>query len=292
MNHSVSQFSDPAFDAYMRASREQPVLSHEEERDCAERWLAHADPLAMEKLVKAHMRLVVAIARKFSNYGFPLMDLVSAGNEGLTKSIHSFKPELGNRLSTFAMWHIRAAITEHVLKFRDIIKIGTTADQKKTFFNLAKTRAKFRDTDALMSEDTATLVSGYLGVSIKTVREVETRMSTALSLDAPLPDGERTFSDLIPSMSPDIEEELGLREEKERRQRMLMKAMEKLTQRERSLFERIHLCDIPPVMAEIAAQQGVSHQRIHQIVTRAFHKVTAEIASMSEAGTVLRHAHN
>ena len=276
--------TESAFDAYIRKSKAAPMLGQEEEMELARRWKDSQDPKAMSRLVESHMRLVAMFARRYSNYGIEPMDLVSAGNEGLIHAVEKFDAEKGNRLSTFAVWHIRAAMTAHVLQFRDVIRIGTTSAQKKVFFNLARSNAKFGNIGHGVSDETIRLIAEDLAVPERTVREVSARMTRAFSIDVSN-DEEKSWGDILPSLGPDAEEQLGEREETERRRNLLLKALETLNPREKSIFERIHMSEKPPRMREIAVEEGVSHQRIHQIAAAAYRKVEANIAVMARLGT-------
>ncbi len=272
---------------YFREVWRFPILEAEEEYMLAQRWRGHGDMDAAHKLVTSHLRLVAKIAMGYRGYGLPLADLVSEGNIGLMKAVKKFEPERGFRLSTYAMWWIRAAITEYVLRSWSLVKMGTMAAQKKLFFNLRKLKGRLNilDNGELAPEHAAQLAEA-LNVSETEVVDMNHRlMAHDVSLNAPLSDGETLeFQDTLVDESPTPEsqaadgEELGLRRE------LLKGALSVLPARERHIFTERRLTDDPATLEQLGQIYGISRERVRQLEVRAFEKVQKAVTEAAAEG--------
>jgi len=267
-----------------------PILPSDEEQTLAVRWRDHGDVDAAHKLVTSHLRLVAKIAMGYRGYGLPVADLISEGNIGLMKAVKKFEPERGFRLSTYAMWWIRAAITEYILRSWSLVKTGTLSAQKKLFFGLGRIKAKLNMLEGgELDVDQARLVAENLDVSEKDVIEMDRRLSSRdLSLNAPRSheDGEGAeFQDGLIDDSPSPESLTADREESDYRMGLLEKAMEQLNDRERHIISERRLSDDPMTLEDLGRIYGISRERIRQLEDRAFKKIRVAIQEMTE-GTV------
>lgn len=267
-----------------------PILPSDEEQTLAVRWRDHGDVDAAHKLVTSHLRLVAKIAMGYRGYGLPVADLISEGNIGLMKAVKKFEPERGFRLSTYAMWWIRAAITEYILRSWSLVKTGTLSAQKKLFFGLGRIKAKLNMLEGgELDVDQARLVAENLDVSEKDVIEMDRRLSSRdLSLNAPRSheDGEGSeFQDGLIDESPSPESLTADREESDYRMGLLEKAMDQLNDRERHIISERRLSDDPMTLEDLGRIYGVSRERIRQLEERAFKKIRVAIQEMTE-GTV------
>jgi len=266
---------------YLAEIRKFPMLEPQQEYMLAKRWREHEDPLAAQKLVTSHLRLVARVAMGYRGYGLPIGEIVSEGNVGLMQAVKRFEPERGFRLATYAMWWIRASIQEYILRSWSLVKMGTTASQKKLFFNLrkAKSRISAYEEGDLKPENVAAIAT-RLGVSRQDVIDMNRRMGGDASLNAPLrEEGEGEWQDWLVDDSPSQESVLADREEADVRLAALKSALRVLNPRERRIFEARRLAEDPVTLEELSAEFGVSRERVRQIEVRAFEKVQAAVKS-------------
>jgi RNA polymerase sigma-32 factor len=261
---------------YLTEIRKFPLLTPEDEFMFAKRWKEHEDPEAARKLVTSHLRLVAKIAMGYRGYGLPVSEIVSEGNVGLMQAVKRFDPDRGFRLATYAMWWIRASIQEYVLRSWSMVKMGTTAAQKKLFFNLRKAKNNIGAIEEgdLTPEHVATL-SDQLGVTPTEVTEMNRRLSGGdASLNAPLrSESESEWQDWLADDTADQETRLAEREELGDRHDLLVGAMKDLTDRERDIIQARRLQDEPATLEELSQKYGVSRERVRQIEVRAFEKL-------------------
>ena len=272
---------------YLTEIRKFPLLSPEDEYMFAKRWKEHADSESARRLVTSHLRLVAKIAMGYRGYGLPVSEIVSEGNVGLMQAVKRFDPDKGFRLATYAMWWIRASIQEYVLRSWSMVKMGTTAAQKKLFFNLRKAKNNIGAIEEgdLTPDHTATLAD-QLGVTETEVTEMNRRLSGPdSSLNAPLrSESESEWQDWLTDDTADQETRLAEREEMSDRHELLMDAMKDLTERERDIIQARRLQDEPATLEELSQKYGVSRERVRQIEVRAFEKLQRGMkAAMSTA---------
>jgi len=272
---------------YFREAWTFPILEASEEFMLAKRWKEHGDVDAAHKLVTSHLRLVAKIAMKYRGYGLPVADLVSEGNIGLMKAVKKFEPDKGFRLSTYAMWWIRASITEYVLKSWSMVKMGTMAAQKKLFFSLRKQKGhlKIMDNGELSPEQAARL-SETMNVSERDVIDMNRRLSSRdLSLNAPLSvseDDSMEFQDTLEDDTPSPEIMTADREEFSLRHGFLMEALEILPDRERHIFTERRLKEDPVTLEQLGGVYGISRERVRQLEVRAFEKIKTAVEAAAE----------
>ena len=262
--------------AYLRAIRKFPMLAVEEEYMLAKRWREHDDTEAAHALVTSHLRLVAKIASGYRGYGLPLSELISEGNVGVMQAVKRFDPERGFRFATYAMWWIRAAIQEYVLRSWSLVKIGTTAAQKKLFFNLRKLKGQIDAIeDGDLHPDNVTKIATALNVKEKEVVSMNRRLASGdHSLNAPLRiDGEGEWIDWLVDETPTQEVVLGDSEELDGRRAMLTEAMDGLNERERYILTERRLRDEPLTLEELSKVYEISRERVRQIEVRAFEKL-------------------
>ena len=275
---------------YYREVWSYPILEKSEEQRLGMRWREHADTEAAHKLVTSHLRLVVKMAMKYKGYGLPIADLVSEGNIGLMRAVKKFEPEQGFRLSTYAMWWIKASITEYVLKSWSMVKLGTVASQKKLFFSLRSVKAKLNILDnGDLSSDQTKLISSKMGVPEKDVMHMNSRLSVRdMSLNAPMSQGEEGGAEFIDSLVDDSaspEQIYASREQQSVMNNHLEKAVASLPERERHIFTERKLKEDPPTLEELGKTYGISRERIRQLEARAFERVQkAVVISTREQG--------
>jgi len=261
---------------YLSEIRKFPLLSPEDEYMFAKRWKEHEDPEAARRMVTSHLRLVAKIAMGYRGYGLPISEIVSEGNVGLMQAVKRFDPDRGFRLATYAMWWIRASIQEYVLRSWSMVKMGTTAAQKKLFFNLRKAKSNIGAIEEgdLTPDHTAKLAD-QLGVTENEVTEMNRRLSGPdSSLNAPLrSESESEWQDWLADETVDQETRLAEREEMGDRHELLVKAMQDLTDRERDIIQARRLQDEPATLEELSQKYGVSRERVRQIEVRAFEKL-------------------
>jgi len=260
---------------YLEEIRRFPMLEPSEEYMLAKRWREHGDREAAHKLVTSHLRLVAKIAMGYRGYGLPISEVVSEGNVGLMQAVKRFDPDKGFRLATYAMWWIKAAIQEYILRSWSLVKMGTTANQKKLFFNLRKAKGRISALDeGDLRPDQVKQIATRLGVTEQDVIDMNRRLGGDASLNAPLrEEGEGEWQDWLVDDSASQEQVLLAEEEGQNRLAALRDALSVLNPRERRIFEARRLSDDPITLEELSAEFGVSRERVRQIEVRAFEKV-------------------
>ena len=260
---------------YLDEIRKFPMLEPSEEYMLAKRWREHGDREAAHKLVTSHLRLVAKIAMGYRGYGLPIGEVVSEGNVGLMQAVKRFEPERGFRLATYAMWWIKAAIQEYILRSWSLVKMGTTANQKKLFFNLRKAKGKISALDeGDLRPDQVKQIATRLGVTEQDVVDMNRRLGGDASLNAPLrEEGEGEWQDWLVDDSASQEQILVAEEEGQNRLAALRDALSVLNPRERRIFEARRLSDDPITLEELSTEFGVSRERVRQIEVRAFEKI-------------------
>jgi RNA polymerase sigma-32 factor len=261
---------------YLRQIRRFPLLEPQEEYMLAKSWREHGDGAAAHRLVTSHLRLVAKIAMGYRGYGLPISEVVSEGNVGLMQAVKRFEPERGFRLATYAMWWIKASIQDYILRSWSLVKMGTTANQKKLFFNLRKAKSKisaFEDGD--LRPDQVDLIAKRLGVTAQEVTDMNRRLGGDASLNALVrDDGDSSeWQDWLVDQAPTPERVLAETEELDNRRRALGEALTVLNDRERRIFLARRLAETPIGLEELAGEFGVSRERIRQIEMRAFERV-------------------
>ncbi|MBQ0822072.1 RNA polymerase sigma factor RpoH [Microvirga terrae] len=262
---------------YLDEIRRFPMLEPHEEYMLAKRWREHGDREAAHKLVTSHLRLVAKIAMGYRGYGLPIGEVVSEGNVGLMQAVKRFEPDKGFRLATYAMWWIKAAIQEYILRSWSLVKMGTTANQKKLFFNLRKAKGRisaFEEGD--LRPDHVKQIATQLGVTEQDVVDMNRRLGGDASLNAPLRDegeGGGEWQDWLVDTSQSQEQVLVEEEEGQNRLTALRSALSVLNPRERRIFEARRLSDDPITLEELSTEFGVSRERVRQIEVRAFEKI-------------------
>ncbi|HVZ68623.1 MAG TPA: RNA polymerase sigma factor RpoH [Rhizomicrobium sp.] len=271
---------------YLTEIRKFPMLTKDEEFMLAKRWKEHEDPDAAHRMVTSHLRLVAKIAMGYRGYGLPIGEVISEGNVGLMQAVKKFDPDRGFRLATYAMWWIRASIQEYILRSWSLVKMGTTAAQKKLFFNLRKAKSKI---DAIEEGDLrpeqVTEIATKLGVREDEVVDMNRRLSAPdSSLNTPLrSDSESEWQDWLADDALDQETRLAEREELNERQELLNAALGELSERERDIIEARRLRDEPVTLEELSKKYDVSRERVRQIEMRAFDKLQAAMkAALAE----------
>jgi RNA polymerase sigma-32 factor len=261
---------------YLEEIRRFPMLEPQEEYMLAKSWREHGDRDAAHKLVTSHLRLVAKIAMGYRGYGLPISEVISEGNVGLMQAVKRFEPEKGFRLATYAMWWIKAAIQEYILRSWSLVKMGTTANQKKLFFNLRKAKSKISALEeGDLRPDQVKLIAKRLGVTEQDVVDMNRRLGGDVSLNAPIrEDGDSgEWQDWLVDDVSDQEARLAESEEADNRRKALGEALSVLNERERRIFEARRLADDPITLEELATEFGVSRERVRQIEVRAFEKV-------------------
>jgi RNA polymerase sigma-32 factor len=261
---------------YLTEIRKFPLLEPQEEYMLAKRWREHEDPEAARRLVTSHLRLVAKIAMGYRGYGLPLSEVVGEGNVGLMQAVKRFEPDKGFRLATYAMWWIRASIQEYILRSWSLVKMGTTAAQKKLFFNLRKAKTKINAIEeGDLTPEHLKEIARQLAVPEQEVTNMNRRLTAPdSSLNAPLrSDSESEWQDWLADESLDQETQLAQREEKGERHDLLTNALGALTERERDIIEARRLRDEPATLEDLSQKYGVSRERVRQIEVRAFEKL-------------------
>jgi len=262
---------------YLDEIRKFPMLEPHEEYMLAKSWREHGDRDAAHKLVTSHLRLVAKIAMGYRGYGLPIGEVVSEGNVGLMQAVKRFEPDKGFRLATYAMWWIKAAIQEYILRSWSLVKMGTTANQKKLFFNLRKAKGRisaFEEGD--LRPDHVKQIATQLGVTEQDVVDMNRRLGGDSSLNAPLRDegeGGGEWQDWLVDSGQSQEQVLVEEEEGQNRLTALRNALSVLNPRERRIFEARRLSDDPITLEELSTEFGVSRERVRQIEVRAFEKI-------------------
>ena len=267
---------------YLDEIRRFPMLEPQEEYMLAKRWREHGDRDAAHRLVTSHLRLVAKIAMGYRGYGLPIGEVISEGNVGLMQAVKRFEPEKGFRLATYAMWWIKASIQEYILRSWSLVKMGTTANQKKLFFNLRKAKSQISALDeGDLRPDQVKLIATRLGVTEQDVIDMNRRLGGDASLNAPIrEDGESgEWQDWLVDDGASQESRLADSEEAENRHQALREALGVLNDRERRIFEARRLADDPITLEELVDEFGVSRERVRQIEVRAFEKVQKAVKS-------------
>jgi len=271
---------------YLEEIRQFPMLEPQQEYMLAKSWREHGDRDAAHRLVTSHLRLVARIAMGYRGYGLPIGEVVSEGNVGLMQAVKRFDPDKGFRLATYAMWWIRAAIQEYILRSWSLVKMGTTAAQKKLFFNLRKIKGQLKALDeGDLRPDQVKRIATQLGVTEEDVVSMNRRLAGDSSLNAPVRNDSESgeWQDWLVDDTMDQETALAESEEKENRRDMLNNALQGLNERERRVFEARRLAEDPLTLEELSAEFGVSRERIRQIEVRAFEKVQKAVQKAAAA---------
>jgi RNA polymerase sigma-32 factor len=265
---------------YREEIRRVPMLEPQEEYMLAKRWRGHGDHQAAHKLVNSHLRLVARIATGYRGYGLPISELISEGNVGLMQAIKRFEPEKGFRFATYATWWIKAAIQEYILRSWSMVKMGTTANQKKMFFNLRKAKSKISVLDeGDMRPDQVKIIARRLGVAQTDVICMNRRLGGDASLNAPIREDGNSgeWQDRLVDEHKDQEMTLAASEEFDNRSKALASALSALNDRERRIFEARRLAEEPITLKELADEFGISRERVRQIGVCAFEKVQKSV---------------
>jgi RNA polymerase sigma-32 factor len=268
--------SEGGLSRYLAEIRKFPLLEPQEEYMLAKRWREHQDTEAAHKLVTSHLRLVAKIAMGYRGYGLPIGDVIAEGNIGLMHAVKRFEPERGFRLATYAMWWIRASIQEYILRSWSLVKMGTTAAQKKLFFNLRRIKGQIEALEeGDLKPEQVQDIAHKLGVPEEEVVNMNRRLSSPdSSLNAPLgAESEAEWQDWLADDTPDQESVLADSEEKEERQTLLSAALDELSPRERDILEARRLQEEPVTLEELSVKYDISRERVRQIEVRAFEKL-------------------
>lgn len=267
---------DASLTKYISEIQKFPILSAEQEYEYASRWTRERDNLAAEKLVASHLRLVVSVAYDFKNYGLPISDLIASGNMGLMQALQKFDPERGFRFSTYAMFWIRAEIYETILNNWSLVKLGSSANQKRVFFNLARAKRALGIMDNNLSDEQTKQIAEYLSVPESDVEHMATRMSARdVSLNAPL-NTDSDSKDILSNMADTrigIEESIEQLEFKRRGYESLRKHLAELPERDREILKARRLSDPVATLETLSQKYGISRERVRQIEERAFNKL-------------------
>jgi len=271
---------------YLDEIRKFPMLQPQEEYMLAKRYKEHEDPAAAERLVNSHLRLVAKIAMGYRGYGLPIGEVVSEGNVGLMQAVKRFEPDKGFRLATYAMWWIKAAIQEYILRSWSLVKMGTTANQKRLFFNLRRLKGKIQALDeGDLKPHQVQEIATRLGVSEEEVISMNRRLGGDASLNAPVraeaDAGE--WQDWLVDETDSQETMLAKQEELDMRRKMLSEAMDVLNERERRIFEARRLSEDPMTLEDLSGEFGVSRERVRQIEVRAFEKVQKAVRNSARS---------
>ena len=272
--------SDSGLTRYLQHIRKYPMLEPNEEFMLAKSYVEHQDAESAQKMITSHLRLVAKIAMGYRGYGLPISEVISEGNVGLMHAVKRFDPDKGFRLATYAMWWIRASIQEYVLRSWSLVKIGTTAAQKRLFFNLRKVKSQIAAIDdGALHPDQISQIATRLKVTEAEVISMNERLTGDASLNAPMRSDEGTseWQDWLIDDSPSQETVLGDNEEFSDRMKMVNSAMEVLNEREKAIFVARRLKESPLTLEQLAQEYGVSRERIRQIEVRAFEKVQAGV---------------
>jgi RNA polymerase sigma-32 factor len=288
MSLSIAMSPEQGLNRYLSEVRKFPMLEKDEEFMLAKRWVEHGDSAAAERMVTSHLRLVAKIAMGYRGYGLPIGEVISEGNVGLMQAVKKFDPDKGFRLSTYAMWWIRAAIQEYVLRSWSLVKMGTTAAQKKLFFNLRRLKGEMKAIqDGDLTPDQVKKIATKLNVKDEEVTSMNRRMASggdaSLNVTIGGDDGSAEWQDWLTDDTDNQEVELGKSQEHDARMDLLQEAMTDLNDRERHIIAERRLSDKPKTLEELAGVYSVSRERIRQIEARAFEKL--QEAMLKAAGT-------
>jgi RNA polymerase sigma-32 factor len=280
--------NDSGLSRYLNDIKVFPLLTKEEEYMLSKSYLEHGESAAAHKLVTSHLRLVAKIAMQYRGYGLPVADLISEGNLGLMKAVKKFEPDRGFRLSTYAMWWIKASVTEYILKSWSLVKLGTMSAQKKLFFSLRKAKRNLNIIDTNdISPENAKRLSEQFNMSEADILHLDRRMNVRdMSLNAPLSTGEDEsieFMDLLEDEGPSPETIVADDEEHQIRNGYLKSALKELPDRERHIFIERHLTEDPITLEKLGVQYGISRERVRQLESRAFDKVQKSMKLAADA---------
>ncbi len=275
--------------SYLHEIRRFPMLEREQEFELARRWREHGDRGAADQLVTSHLRLVVKIAMGYRGYGLPASEIISEGNVGLMQALNRFEPDKGFRFTTYAMWWVKASIHDYLLRSWSLVKIGTTANQKRLFFKLRTAKSKiaaFESGD--MHPDQVDSIAKNLDVTAQDVVDMNRRLAGDKSINAPIRDDAEVgeWQDQLIDQSPSPEAIVIEQDNKDYRHKALVAAIGVLNDRERRIFEARHLADEPPTLEDLAARFNVSRERIRQIDASAFEKVRKAVRNVAAKAAV------
>ena len=274
---------DGGLSRYLSEIRKFPMLAKDQEFMLAKAWQEHQDPQAAHQLVTSHLRLVAKIAMGYRGYGLPIGEVISEGNVGLMQAVKKFEPDKGFRLATYAMWWIRASIQEYILHSWSLVKMGTTAAQKKLFFNLRKLKGQMQAIEeGDLSPEQVTKIATRLGVPEEEVVNMNRRLAAPdSSLNAAVKaEGDMEWQDWLVDDTPNQEARLGDSQELGQRKHMLAQALKGLTDRERHIIVERRLVDEPKTLEDLSAKYGISRERVRQIEVRAFDKLQKAMKNM------------
>ena len=278
----LSPLGDIGLQQYLQQIQRFPLLEADEEYMLARRYAEHQDVQAAQRLITSHLRLVAKIAKGYRGYGLPLGEMISEGNIGLMQAVKKFDSERGFRLATYAMWWIRASIQEYILRSWSLVKIGTTAAQKKLFFNLRRIKNRIGLlSDKSMSDDSARRIAEELDVTPQEVQQMEGRMAGGdVSLNQPArgqEDSDSGWQDFLPDTSANQETVLAEQDDAAMRHRLVQKALQTLAPREREILEARRLRDAPLTLKTLSEQHNISRERVRQIEAQAFRKLSQSV---------------
>ena len=282
---SIALSPEQGLSRYLTEIRKFPMLEKEQEFMLAKRWQQDEDTDAAEQMVTSHLRLVAKIAMGYRGYGLPMAEVISEGNVGLMQAVKKFDPDKGFRLATYAMWWIRAAIQEYILRSWSLVKLGTTAAQKKLFFNLRRIKGEINALESGdLKPDQVTEIATRLNVSEKDVLSMNGRMSGSdASLNAPMgQEGDMEWQDWLTDDEPGQAETYANRQEFDSRMELLQEAMADLSEREQHILQERRLTDEPKTLEELSEVYNVSRERIRQIEVRAFEKIQKAMKRMAK----------
>jgi len=282
---SITLSPEQGLSRYLTEIRKFPMLPKEEEFMLAKRWQEHEDAEAAEKMVTSHLRLVAKIAMGYRGYGLPIAEVISEGNVGLMQSVKKFDPDKGFRLATYAMWWIRASIQEYILRSWSLVKLGTTAAQKKLFFNLRRIKGEINAIEqGDLRPEQVTEIATRLNVTEKEVISMNGRMSGSdASLNVPMgQDGDMEWMDWLADEEPNQAAEFASKQEYDARMDLLTNAMGELNEREQHILTERRLNDEPKTLEELSTVYNVSRERIRQIEVRAFEKLQKAMKRMAK----------
>jgi RNA polymerase sigma-32 factor len=291
VNHGLPTIgSEGGLTRYLERIRKFPLLEPEEEFMLAKRWREHEDIEAAHQLVTSHLRLVAKIAFGYRGYGLPIGDLISEGNVGMMQAVRRFEPDKGFRLATYAMWWIRASIHEYILRSWSLVKLGTTAAQKKLFFNLRRIKHQIHAAESGdLTPEQATKIAKELGVPEAEVMSMNQRMmGPDHSLNAPLrTEGEGEWIDWLADEEANQETQIAEQEEYGKRHELLIHAMSGLNRRERQILTERRLQDSPKTLEVLSQEYGISRERVRQIEVRAFEKLQKSIKQAASEANLM-----
>ncbi len=286
MNLPMISSAEGSLNRYLQEIRKFPMLEPDEEFMLGKRWKEHGDTKAAHKLITSHLRLVAKIAMGYRGYGLPIGEVISEGNIGLMQAVKKFEPDKGFKLATYAMWWIKAQIQEFVLRSWSLVKIGTTANQKKLFFNLRRVKSRIQALEeGDLKPEQVKYIAKNLGVEESDVISMNRRMAGDTSLNAPLrsdAEGDGEWQDWLVDGNDNQETVLGDNEESSQRNAMLSEALSKLSDRERSIIEARKLRDEPATLEDLSQEFNVSRERIRQIEVRAFEKLQKAVKNAAQ----------